>query len=523
MKSPPDLTEFARLKQLWLDGLATAEEAAAHWRMVAEHEECSRELAAAARFEALLEKRLGEAEQLKRAEMLLRSVATGKEKRSGSWRGMLKPALSVAAVMTVVGMLWWVLSQEGWREGAVNRGVGFSMRQPKINQPRVPLAQVPSTEESWQEGAVLWTPEALRVWLDAYFLKGVALNKVTLKEALGEMQADMLAVNFLNAEVVSRLRVTVSADAAGRRVSLKSGPISFLKAVQTLAAQAGCEVEVGELLLAVESREQPFPQPTARHDLREVLAGRFDSDGVAESDRPDLMAKVWADAVDQGFVVAEAVGTGPVRLTQGQVETLRGLAEARAQLDQMPTQEYQLRRVAAGTLTQGRVLDAAEVRGFLAQPTSGSQTSVVTVKPGQRVALEGEQVGLPRMEVEFLPVGQGFQVGLLAVPVQWVPSGRANLAGSVGGTEDSARQLYSNALEATTPGAVVVMSGQGAVLNLDSVSSSGLGIRSEIGTLGMTTNDTQQSVMTGSMSNSSSAVASQVLLLPVNPTGETPP
>ena len=52
MKTPLDMREFARLSQLWLDGRATAEEAAQHWQMVAEHAECARELAAAAPIES---------------------------------------------------------------------------------------------------------------------------------------------------------------------------------------------------------------------------------------------------------------------------------------------------------------------------------------------------------------------------------------------------------------------------------------------------------------------------------------
>ena len=52
--------EFARLATCWLDGSATAEEAALLWQSVAEDPACAREFAAQARFELLLQDTLRE-------------------------------------------------------------------------------------------------------------------------------------------------------------------------------------------------------------------------------------------------------------------------------------------------------------------------------------------------------------------------------------------------------------------------------------------------------------------------------
>lgn len=524
MKTPLNMLEFVRLTQLWLDGRATAEETEMHWRMVVEHVECARELAAAARFEALLEQRLSEAsEEAKGAGVLAAVTVRGREEmRVTNWGRVVKPMLKIAAVIVVGGLLWWIVGRESGEGGSMQQVAGRRMGGPEMKRE----VEVPAEVEVVPQvvpavvvaGVTEWTVDSLRTWLDGYFLRGVDLNQVTLNEALGRLQADMMAVNFQGADVVGRLRVTVSADAAGRRVSLKSGAISFLKAIQALASQAGCEVEVGDLLLAVESKAQPYPQPTARHDLREVLAGRFDVNGVADADRPELMAKVWADAVAQGFVVAEAMGKGPVRLTQGQLETLRGLADARGQIDQLPAQEYQLRMVAGGGYGPGRVLDAGEVKQLLAQPASESLVKVVVVKPGQRVAVDRD--GMSAAELEILPVGHGFEVGLWvgSAPSGLVPAGGINLAGG-GRVGDAAGQLNSNVALASAPIMVAtgqVAGGQGAVMDL-----AGGAVLMDM-PLSTRTASTLQGM--GSVSSmTGSASEGQVLLLPVNPPQGSPP
>ena len=529
MKTPLDMREFARLSQLWLDGRATAEEAAQLWQMVAEHAECARELAAAARFEALLEKKLSEASDETKAAGVLAtasvSVRREEEKRVTNWRQVVRPMAKLAAVIAVGGLLWWVLGREGWDSRPKQEVVARRVRVPEVR----PKGVLPVEREAKPEvvsgvvaaGASEWTVDALRTWLNGYFLRGVDLKQVPLKEALGRLQADMMAVNFMGAEVVGRLRVTVSADAAGRRVSLKTGSISFLKAIEALAMQAGCEVEVGDLLLALESKAQPFPQPTARHDLREVLAGRFDANGVAEADRPDLMAKVWEDAVAQGFVGADAVGGGPVRLTQGQVDTLRGLAEARGQVEQLPAQQYQMRLVAGGAFATGQVLNQGEVKQILAQPASEGSVKVVVVKPGQRVAIDEGAVAGSGMELEVMPVGQGWQVGLYdgLGPSSLVPAGGIRIAGGGVPVGDAASQLNSNAMVAAAP--VLVASGQGAVMAMGDAVFGGVDVGSWLSFSNAASSSLQ--VGGGVTSMTDSVSSSKVLLLPVNPPEETAP
>jgi hypothetical protein len=525
MKTPLDMREFARLNQLWLDGRATAEESELHWQMVAEHAECARELAAAARFEALLEKKLSEASEETKAAGVLATAAVRREeeKRVTNWRQVVRPMAKVAAVIAVGGLLWWVLGREGWDSRPKQEVVARRVRVPEVR----PEVVLPVEREAKPEvvsgvvaaGATEWTVDSLRTWLNGYFLRGVDLHQVPLKEALGRLQADMMAVNFMGAEVVGRLRVTVSADAAGRRVSLKTGSISFLKAIEALAMQAGCEVEVGDLLLALESKAQPFPQPTARHDLREVLAGRFDANGVAEADRPDLMAKVWEDAVAQGFVAADAVGSGPVRLTQGQVDTLRGLAEARGQVEQLPAQQYQMRLVAGGGFATGQVLNQGEVKQLLTEPVSEG-TMMVTVKPGEKVAVSGEGA-VAAVELEVMPVGQGWQVGLYVGrgPSSLVPSGGIRIAGGGVPVGDAASQLNSNAMVAAAP--VLVASGQGAVMAMGDAISNGVDGAGRLSFGSAAAGSLQVSGSVTSMTNSVSS--SQVLLLPVNPPEGTAP
>ncbi|HYF35811.1 MAG TPA: hypothetical protein VD994_11005, partial [Prosthecobacter sp.] len=104
--------EFARLATAWLEGTATAEEAAQLWQAVAEDEACAREFSAAARFEALmaetLRERAGEKEFLREMSGSAATVVAKAPPRRLYNTSFLRP-LAMAAAFAVLGSMAWLL------------------------------------------------------------------------------------------------------------------------------------------------------------------------------------------------------------------------------------------------------------------------------------------------------------------------------------------------------------------------------------------------------------------------------
>jgi len=167
------------------------------------------------------------------------------------------------------------------------------------------------------------------------------------------------------------------------------------------------------------------------------------------------------------------------------------------------------------------VLNEGEVKQILAQPANEGSVKVVVVKPGQRVAIaEGSAEG-SGMELEVMPVGQGWQLGFFdgRVPSSLVPSGGIQIAGGGVTAGDAASHLNSNAMVAAA--GVLVMSGQGAVMAMGDAVFGGVDVESWLGFSNAASSSLQVSGGVTSMANSVSS--SQVLLLPVNPPERTAP
>lgn len=414
-----DPQDFSRLLQRWQDGLCTVDEVDRFWQSVANNAACRREFAAASRFEGLLESAMKERAREKEVAGFWVGVVeqTAQRPKQPVWqKSTVKRALGIAAVLAAGGLFWWLANFETGSHSAQSAVA--------VKTPRELPARAPAPSNPRQRSQVLprpipptlatteWDAAALNEWLSGYYLSGCEVQDLPLREALMSLHVQMMHVNFFGTDIQSRLRLVVTPEAGKRRVTLKTGPISFLKAVETLAALAGCQVELGDRLLTVRAIAQPYPQKPLPHTWSDVLAGKVDAEGNPEAGQPEKIALVQADAIEQGIVPPEPSADGRAWLTAAQVEALRRLAEARAQLAMQPQQKFQVRLAPKDSAQQERILTVEEVQQLQAQPAPPGTQTVVTVQPGAPIRPADPSDNSPQWQLVALPIGEGIEIGL---------------------------------------------------------------------------------------------------------------
>ncbi len=133
----------------------------------------------------------------------------------------------------------------------------------------------------------------------------------------------------------------------GRRVTLFSKSIPYLTAVQNVATQAGCTVEVTENRITLKVQPGPYPQTASQRAMKDLLAGLSDDQGRPLSESREALDLVSALASQLGI---RFDSKGNASLTANQWAALRQMqAEQRRQASQaLPT--FALYILPAGTL-----------------------------------------------------------------------------------------------------------------------------------------------------------------------------
>lgn len=377
MPLEPHSPEFGRLVLRWLDETATADEAERLWRAIAESPECAREFAAASRFESLLDstvKHRGEAARYAAVEFPLAASRESLRKNPSkpplglAYRAVLRFAAAIAALGLVTWMLWPLSSENT-----------VANQHPVTKKQRSQLVSplMGKTQRSVPEVAVHSVPQAqekaipLPARLDTFFLTEVHFDQVPLNQALGLLQGQLRELNYRKTAILDQLRVTVPADAASRPITFHSGPISFLKAAQAIAALAGCDMTVDEPTLALILHREIYPQMPHKRDLREVLASRLNSDGTSALEDPVRIQELLTDAAKLGVTVdlqkpeESLIG---LPMTRGQWSALQTLTDARDQLRQMPAPTFQLFYADDNPASSNRVIPQEEVAEMQKNP-----------------------------------------------------------------------------------------------------------------------------------------------------------
>jgi hypothetical protein len=443
-----DSPEFARLVSTWIDGAATPDEAARLWEAIVADPACALEFAAHTRFDFLLEQTVRERSGASAVAGALTLVRNTVQQRNRARRPQAA-LLPLAAALVLLGLLAWLL----WPHG---EPIPMARTHPPAGES--PAAQVTSARPAMvahtDHAGLAETPApaagaiSLPERLDRFFLRGVDLDQVPLQQALGLLQGQLLELNFLDTEALKNLRITLPTDAAGRRISFRSGPISFLKAVRAIAALGGCDLQVDEQKIALVVHREIYPQLAAKRDLRGLVAALMNAGGQSAFDSAALSAALMADAAALGIPVDPDVPLreqGLLSMTRGQWVALQALAEGRVQLGNYQAPAFQLYFTEGAPDEANRVIEQDEVpriRAQLRQLALAPLTLVPTV-PALSAPPGGATTNSPGLTVQ--PLGEVAQVTISA------PS-------QVGGFE--AVQLTLSTSSA------VVRAGQGASLRL---------------------------------------------------------
>ena len=162
--------------------------------------------------------------------------------------------------------------------------------------------------------------------LDDFFLPNVSLENLSLGQALAKLKQMLLTIDKDKALALHKLVVTVPTSALGRLVTLHSASLSYLEAVRTLAAMAGCEVDLGELRITLKTLPGSWPQVAQKRSILDVLEGLFTKEGKPMSQDADQVAKLKADVASLGLRLGK---DDSVNLTVSQQNALRRLMNER--------------------------------------------------------------------------------------------------------------------------------------------------------------------------------------------------
>ena len=405
MQSTPDSEAFEALALKWLGGVSSAEQSEQLWQILAENPDRASQFAELARFESLL----ADALALKARAGSLAPIAEPSRPfpraavaQGSAWKPI---AMGLAAALALVSLLGWQL-EVGVESATRRQGLQASR-----NSDQAPAPVRPATHRLMAPVAVPKpasdgpAAEPLNQRLDAFYLTSVELYQQPLDRALGLLQGQLRLLDQRGR--MGDLRVIIPRNAASRMVSLTSGPISFLKAVQVLAALAGCDVETDEHHVSLVLREEIYPQPATQSSLLEVLAGRFSPDGRPAEQDEGTLAALREDAQRLGIAVEPEGAEGwNARLSRGQCSALLLLTEARQALALMQAPAYQLyvaEQAAAGSETViDQNLGEDEAKQLLDSGTFTGPVAHFTAAP---------MVTTPEVpKILYRPAGEGLQL-----------------------------------------------------------------------------------------------------------------
>lgn len=415
MPPTPANADFADLATRWLDGMATPEESVRLWAAIKGNPECARTFADLARFELLLESTL----QSIAREALVCAVADEKTARYQSRQKVIFTA-KLAAGFILLGSMLWMLWPD--REPSASLASAATTPKPVVQtkaQPRadrVLIAPPPALAASPTAAA---KARPLPQHLDEFFLTSVRLDKVSLQEAVRQMEEQLRALNFGRAPKLDQLRVVLPSSAMSREVTFHSGAISFLKALRAIAALAGCEVTATDSSVVVNTRKDGLHLIEQTRTARSLLA----ADGIG---RHTHLADLLEDARALGMTSDEG-SSDTLRGTSAQFEALALMADSRHQVRVMPDMSFLAYLAPAKTTDSSRVLTAEEAEQKAREAPASA--TVIRVDPGSTVPSSASAANA-NLLITAVPAGDGTQLtispNINATGAPGVPPGLSN-------------------------------------------------------------------------------------------------
>lgn len=200
-----------------------------------------------------------------------------------------------------------------------------NLKPSSANTPELDLAQ--EVEQKAAKENLTELPLTRR--LDDYYITDVLLENMQLGQAMSILRTKLQETDSERALELHKLAVTTPAAAVGRRVTLYSKSIPYLRAVQNVATQAGCTVEVTENRITLKVQPGPYPQTASKRAMKDLLSGLTDDQGRPLSESSEALSNLSTLASQLGI---QFDAQGNASLTQNQWDSLRQLnAEQRRQ------------------------------------------------------------------------------------------------------------------------------------------------------------------------------------------------
>lgn len=534
-------SEFTDLARRCLDGTASEAEQARLDGMLVADENCAREFASLARFEALLRQ-----ECTREMKALLEFVALESEcdERPSLPAALPTRAASpqarrftgfpvwmcIAAIfMVLAGIIAWFLNLEdrsplsgsvatNSRVTTITRDGKTALLQPRsspVAPPKELIASVTADDVAAQSMAQR---------LNDFYLPSVNFEGVPAGDAMKALSGKMQEYNFAKRPDFEKMSVSVPPSASSRPVTLKSGPISFAKAVEVVSALAQCDAKVTGAGMEITD--------SSGSNASNVASWSPTMTGFASA------AQVQQEAASLGIALADAsirydatTHTASVNATASQQSALSKLLSARLQLASLAPLKFVPLVIPSGTSGGEHVLTAAEVaqvREQLATAPAGSLPVITLPFNSEKPTVFNSSSG-STIAINVTPLGE-----MNSVTVD--TGNTSNLAGDAQGTTvASAATTASNQVDAN--GNPVVSSSSAnssAATTTGATSSQTTGVQAVIdadqGLIADVSDEEEQLYtpdglpipkgavyVSGSGSSSSASTGTSLLFVPVNP------
>jgi hypothetical protein len=402
MTVEPDSPEFHRLATRWLDGVASAAEAERLFAVIHASPACAAAFAQIARFEHLLEITY---QETRRETAYLGAAQTASRRQE--FRSRVNLGLKVAAGLALCGWLGWQL----WPEETAGPLENLAVVEPKV----APVKPKPRTVVMRHHESAHMVRRAERpfiVRLDDFFLTSLDINDQPLGAVIEDMKRQARELNLDRDALFDRLSISLPTEAAQRRVSLRCGAISFLKAMRTLASLAHCDVSIEAKHIALSARALPTRKDEEAQSPDRLLAN---SRGVPQSLGIERLAEMMVDAAGLGMQQKlNARGQTELIGTAAQFAALDELTQARDQIRVMPPLPLRVYVRQNNSPGGDRVLDKQEA-GRVRLELSGQPSAPVMLRPSsddaplQKVVEQSQQSQAPpSIVLSSRPAGDGY-------------------------------------------------------------------------------------------------------------------
>ena len=321
--------------------------------------------------------------------------------------------------------------------------------------------------------------------LNDFYLPDVNIQKAKVREAMQHLTTQLREHNHAKRPELNDLKVTLPPASENLEVTLQSGPISFAKAVEVVAALSNTEAVIGANAIAF----NPVPQPPLAR--RRVLMPNMT---LAQGQH--YLASLGIASKDVAFEAKP--GGVDVTASEPHRRALVVMASAQDQLASLPPLRFIPFVVPTGSMGKERVLSAAEINFIRAQlaaatpgslpvitlPFGGSSAATMNTSSGRTVTITGSPDGEGSRVI--IDTGSNFLGSSMIAnaptvgPILYDPQGRVVPSTTAATVASTGQSTQVNLATNETAGAITVASSTASTVNLGTTSSSSAGVEAQV-------------------------------------------